>query len=78
MENTMERRQGCLEGLFELFMLNVVFDWLQENFGFGRGPSCFGCGCGCLMLIVFIFMACSIIFSTDWFRLTSSLLRGFM
>ena len=74
----MKRRQGCLEGLLELFMLNVVFDWLQDNFGFGRGPSCFGCGCGCLLLIIFIFMACGIIFGTDWFRWTLSLFQGFV
>ncbi len=72
----MERRQGCLEGLFELFMLNTVFDWLQDNFGFGRGPSCCGCGCGCLMLIIFVILACSIVFRTDWFRLTFLALRG--
>jgi len=74
----MKRRQGCLEGLFELFMLNVVFDWLQDNFGFGRGPSCFGCGCGCLLLIIFVFLACGIIFGTDWLHLTLSLFQRFV
>jgi hypothetical protein len=68
----MSRRQGCLEGLFELFMLNTIFDWLQDNFGFGRGPL--GCGCGCILLVIFLFLACSIVFSTDWFRLTSAVL----
>jgi len=76
MEKAMRRRQGCLEGLFELFMLNVVFDWLQDNFGFGRGPSCIGCGCGFLLLIIFILLACNIILGTDWFRLTLSLFQG--
>lgn len=73
----MQRRQGCLEGLFELFMLNVIFDWLQDHFGFGRGVSCVGCGCGFLLLILFILLACNIIFSTDWFRATWSVLRSF-
>ena len=67
---TVRRRQGCLGGFFELFMLNAVFDWLQDHFGFGRGPSCAGCGCGLLLLIIFILLACNIIFGTDWFRVT--------
>lgn len=66
----MKQRQGCLEGLLELFMLNVVFDWLQKKFGFGRGLSCTGCGCGFLLLIIFLLLACNIIFGTDWFSLT--------
>lgn len=70
-----QRRQGCLEGLFELFLLNKAFDWLQNKFGFGRGLSCTGIGCGLLLLIIFILMACNIIFGTDWFRLTSFLSR---
>jgi predicted PurR-regulated permease PerM len=72
-----QRRQGCLEGLFELFLLNRVFDWLQKKFGFGRGLSCTGIGCGFLLLIIFLLMACNIIFGTDWLRATS-LLRSFM
>jgi hypothetical protein len=71
-----ERRQGCLEGLFELFMLNTVFDWLQKRFGFGRGASCTGCGCGLIMLIIFILLACNIIFGTDWTRLTLLWMRA--
>ena len=73
----MRRRQGCLEGLFEMFMLTAAFDWLETRFGFGRGFSCFGCGCGCLLLIIFLLLACSIVFSTDWFRLTLSFSQGF-
>lgn len=61
-------RQGCLAGLFELFLLDQVFDWLQKRFGFGRGLSCFGCGCGFLLLIIFVVLACGIIGNTDWFR----------
>lgn len=78
MKKTMERRQGCLEGLFEMFMLNAAFDWMQKRFGFGRGPSCIGCGCGCLLLIIFIVLSCSIIFGTDWTRLTRALFQGFI
>ena len=77
---TMERRQGqgCLAGLFELFMLNAVFDWLQDNLGFGRKSSCAGCGCGLLLLILFVFLACSIIFNTNWTRLSLSLFQGLL
>ncbi len=65
----MERRQGCLEGLFEIFLLNALFDWLQDRFGFGRGCSCSGCGCGLILAIVFIFFLCSILTNTNWGRL---------
>lgn len=59
------RRDGCLEGLLKLFLLNVLFDWLQENVGFGRG-GCSGCGCGVILFMIFMMMACRIIFQTDW------------
>ena len=49
-------------------MLTAAFDWLEKRFGFGRGCSCSGCGCGLLILIIFIILACSIIFSTNWFH----------
>jgi hypothetical protein len=65
----MNRRPGCLSGLLQLAFLNVVFDWLQEKFGFGRGCSCTGMGCGVILLILFLIMACSVITGTDWFRL---------
>jgi uncharacterized membrane protein YtjA (UPF0391 family) len=65
----MDRRPGCLGGLLRLAILNVVFDWLQENFGFGRGCSCTGIGCGTILFIIFVLMACSIMTGTDWFRL---------
>ncbi len=65
----MERRQGCLEGLLELFLLNALFDWLQDRFGFGRGCSCSGCGCGLILAVVFIFFLCSIATNTNWGRL---------
>ncbi len=62
----MRGRQGCLEGLFKLFLLSAAFDWLEERFGLGRGPSCIGCGCGLIILIIFIILACNIVGSTDW------------
>ncbi len=65
----MERRQGCLVGLLKLAFLNVVFDWLQERFGFGRGCSCTGIGCGTLLLIIFLLLVLSTCLGTDWLRL---------
>lgn len=64
----MDRRPGCLVGLFKLAILDAVFDWLQDRFGFGRGLSCSGMGCGVILLILFIMFACSIMAGTDWFR----------
>jgi len=61
------RRPGCLSGLFKLFLLDKVYDWMQKRFGYKSG-SCLGCGCGTIMLIVFIMIVISIIFGTDWFR----------
>lgn len=65
----MKDRQGCLAGLGEFLLLGWLFDWLQDNFGFGRGISCTGCGCGMILLILFIIIACRILTGTDWFRL---------
>ncbi len=65
----MRDRQGCLEGLLELFLLDTLFDWLQRRFGFGRGCSCSGCGCGIILLIIFILFACSILSGTNWGKL---------
>jgi hypothetical protein len=64
-----DRRQGCLSGLLKLFLLDKLFDWLQERFGYKSG-SCMGCGCGFVMMIIFIMLAASIIFGTDWLRLS--------
>jgi hypothetical protein len=64
----MNNRPGCLSGLLKLTVLNFVFDWLQERFGFGRGCSCTGIGCGVILLILFVMFACSIVTGTDWFR----------
>ena len=65
----MNDRPGCLSGLFRLALLNWVFDWLQDRFGFGRGLSCTGCGCGLILLLIFVALACSTVLNTDWFRL---------
>lgn len=62
----MNERPGCFSGLIKLLLLNWLFDWLQERFGFGRGVSCTGCGCGFILLILFLIFACSIITGTDW------------
>lgn len=61
----MNDRPGCLSGILKLLLLNWVFDWLQENFGFGRG--CSGVGCGLIFLILFAVFACSILTGTNWF-----------
>jgi hypothetical protein len=67
----MNDRPGCLAGLLKLLALSWFFDWLQDNFGFGRG--CAGFGCGIIFLIIFLAIACSILLGTDWLRLTMSL-----
>ena len=61
-------RRGCLAGLLEMFMLKSVYDWLQRNFGFGKG--CMGFGCGIIFLCLFLFFFCQIVFGIDWFRLS--------
>jgi len=65
MEN---RKSGCLSGIFKLFLLDKLFDWLQERFGYKSG-SCMGCGCGFVLMIIFLSIAISIIFDTNWLRL---------
>ena len=65
----MQRRQGCLQGLLELFLLDSLFNWAERRFGFGRGCSCSGCGCGIIMLIIFILLVCQILTGTNWGRL---------
>lgn len=66
----MNDRPGCLSGLLKLFILDKVFDFLQDNFGFGRRASCGGCGCGVILLIIFIALSCSVITGTDWLSLS--------
>jgi len=65
MEN---QKSGCLSGLMKLFLLDKLFDWLQERFGYKSG-SCMGCGCGLILMVIFLSLAASIVFGTDWFRL---------
>lgn len=62
----MNDNSGCLSGILKLFLLGWLFDWLQDNFGFGRGASCTGCGCGVILMVLFTVIACSILFSTNW------------
>jgi len=62
----MEERPGCLSGLLKLAALGWIFDWLQDNIGFGRG-GCSGIGCGAVLLLLLIAFGCSIIFGTNWF-----------
>jgi hypothetical protein len=61
----MDNRPGCLSGLLKLFLLDKLFDWLQDRFGFGRG--CSGCGCGLILAVIFIVIVISIITGTNWF-----------
>jgi hypothetical protein len=63
------RRSGCLSGLMKLFLLDKVYDWLQERFGYKQG-GCVGCGCGVILMVIFGIIAISVIFGTDWFRLS--------
>lgn len=63
------RKQGCLSGILKLFLLDKAFDWMQRRFGYKSG-SCMGCGCGTILLIIFIMLFISIIFGTDWLRLS--------
>jgi len=55
--------------LLELFLLDKLFDWLQNRFGFGRGCSCSGIGCGVILLVLFVLFACGIFTNTDWLKL---------
>jgi hypothetical protein len=60
---------GFIAGLVKLLLLDWLFDWLQERFGFGRDRSCLGCGCGLLLLLAFAALACAVLTQTDWTRL---------
>ncbi|MCC6453700.1 MAG: hypothetical protein IT328_02030 [Caldilineaceae bacterium] len=61
----LRERPGCLSGLLKLLALGAVYDWLQDNIGFGRG--CWGTGCGIIIFVVAGLFLCSIIFGTNWF-----------
>ena len=64
-----KNRQGCLAGLLELFMLDKLFIWLEQRFGFGRKGSCTGLGCGLILLVVAILLACAVITRTNWLHI---------
>lgn len=74
----MDDRPGCLSGFLKLALLGWLFDWLQDNFGFGRGLSCTGCGCGLILLVIFIALVCSVITGTNWTDLVLRLSAGFI
>jgi len=65
----MDDRPGCLSGLLKLFLLDRLFNWLQNTVGFKRG-GCLGVGCGFILMIVFIGLVCSVIGGTDWLQLS--------
>lgn len=63
------QKPGCLSGLLKLFLLDKLFDWLQEKFGYKSG-SCMGVGCGVILTIIFILLVLSVCFGTQWTRLS--------
>lgn len=63
----MNDRPGCLSGLLKLFLIDAVFDLLQERIGYGRGGGC-GCGCGTLLFIISCLLTLSVLFGTDWLK----------
>ncbi len=65
-----KERPGCLGGIVRLLLLAWAYEFLQERLGWGRGCSISGVGCGCLLLLLFLFLLCSILWGTDWTRLT--------
>jgi apolipoprotein N-acyltransferase len=63
----MDDRPGCLGGLLRLTIIAAAFNWLQKQFGVGRGASCSGCGCGVILLLIFIVLVCGTCAGTNWF-----------
>jgi len=53
-----------------LAIINVVFDFLQKRFGFGRGASCTGIGCGLILLFIMLVLVCGTCTSVDWTQLS--------
>lgn len=64
----MNNRPGCLSGLLKLFLIDAIFDWFQERFGFGRGGCC-GCGCGVILFIISVGLVCSVLAGTNWLNI---------
>ena len=69
MNNNRNNNQGCLAGLLQLFLVKKVYDWGQERFGAKRGGCC-GCLFGAVLFVIFICVVISIIFGTDWLRIS--------
>ena len=67
MDEHLQDRPGCFGGLFRLFALGWITDFLQDNVGFGRG-GCGGTGCGVVILAIAVIFGCSVIFGTNWFN----------
>jgi hypothetical protein len=60
------RRPGCLGGILRLLFLTWLFDWLQDNFGFRRGPL--GWGCGVILMVILLVLLCGVVCNTAWWR----------
>lgn len=60
---------GCLSGLLSLFLVNTIYQWAQRTFG-SKSGSCMGCGCGMVLFVVFVIVVVSILFGTDWLRVS--------
>ena len=68
----MDRRNenpGCLGGILQLFLVSKIYQWGQKKFGAERGGCC-GCIFGAVLFVIFISIVISIIFGTDWLRLS--------
>ena len=64
----MNKKQGCLEGLGELFLVGWIFRALHGRFGVQKG-SCIGCGCSTILFLIVAYVVLSIIFGTNWLHL---------
>lgn len=67
--NNRNNNPGCLSGLLKLFLVGKVYEWGQENFGTKRGGCC-GCLFGTILFVIFICVVISILFGTDWLRVS--------
>lgn len=62
-------RRGCFGFLFQWYILSKVTDWFQRMFGFKSG-NCFGCGCGCAIMVISVMIFLSLLFGTDFTKLS--------